>query len=219
LAALSHFDQPTPIKWIAEMTGLAEQAAETALDDLTDRSILIADNEARKFFLPSLTSEYIRKEREELVDKIGENLANLAYNIIKDIKINDAIDLWKNKTNYFEAALQNKLREKLKKLKIVVPLTVLRPTLEMSESDLSQRFGMPLEVQKEFKDMIIEGFQAALLYIEKIENPAKIVWEDTNTENRVLAFRELFSSNELNEVEARLLTVKQLINLLGLDDD
>lgn len=41
LAALTYFTQPAKLKWLAEMTGLPARAAETALEDLTDRSILI----------------------------------------------------------------------------------------------------------------------------------------------------------------------------------
>jgi hypothetical protein len=57
LAALTHFTQPVRPQWIAQMTGLPERAAATALEDLTDRSILISDPESRAFFLPSADGE------------------------------------------------------------------------------------------------------------------------------------------------------------------
>ena len=41
LAALTYFSLPAKLKWIADMTDLPERQAETALDDLVDRSILI----------------------------------------------------------------------------------------------------------------------------------------------------------------------------------
>jgi hypothetical protein len=50
------------------MTGLPERAAATALEDLTDRSILISDPESRAFFLPPLTAKFIRTRRPEAVD-------------------------------------------------------------------------------------------------------------------------------------------------------
>ncbi len=45
LAALTYFSPTRQTAWIAEMTDLPERAAETALEDLTDRSILISNLE------------------------------------------------------------------------------------------------------------------------------------------------------------------------------
>lgn len=52
LAALTYFSLPAKLKWIADMTDLPERAAETALEDLTDRSILTSDLSAQTYFLP-----------------------------------------------------------------------------------------------------------------------------------------------------------------------
>jgi len=79
LAALTHFTQPARLQWIAQMTGLAERAAETALEDLTDRSILISDPESRAFFLPPLTAKFIRTRRPEAVAQTGDALTDRAY--------------------------------------------------------------------------------------------------------------------------------------------
>jgi tetratricopeptide (TPR) repeat protein len=79
LAALTHFTQPVRPQWIAQMTGLAERAAETALEDLTKRSILISDSEFRAFFLPPLTAKFIRTRRPEAVAQTGDALTNRAY--------------------------------------------------------------------------------------------------------------------------------------------
>ena len=43
LAALTHFTQPAQVKWLADMAGLAEREAQTALEDLADRALLVAD--------------------------------------------------------------------------------------------------------------------------------------------------------------------------------
>jgi tetratricopeptide (TPR) repeat protein len=61
------------------MTGLPERAAATALEDLTDRSILISDPESRAFFLPSLTAKFIRTRRPEAVARTGDALCDRAY--------------------------------------------------------------------------------------------------------------------------------------------
>jgi tetratricopeptide (TPR) repeat protein len=82
LAALTHFTQPAKLKWIADMTGLAEQAAETALEDLVDRSILIANNESNEFFLPPLPVHFIRSRHPKTVNKTGDRLIDYAYAVV-----------------------------------------------------------------------------------------------------------------------------------------
>jgi len=47
LAALTYFTQPAKLDWLAQMTDLPQRAAETALEDLTGRSILITNYELR----------------------------------------------------------------------------------------------------------------------------------------------------------------------------
>jgi tetratricopeptide (TPR) repeat protein len=82
LAALSHFTAPAKLQWISEMTGLPERAAETTLEDLADRSILIATTEAQAFFLPPLTAQFIKSRRPEAVSATGDALAERAYALV-----------------------------------------------------------------------------------------------------------------------------------------
>ena len=79
LAALTYFSLPAKLKWIADMTDLPERQAETALEDLTDRSILISNIESRTFFLPPLTAKFIRTRRPEAVTQTGDALTQRAY--------------------------------------------------------------------------------------------------------------------------------------------
>jgi tetratricopeptide (TPR) repeat protein len=79
LAALTHFTQPAKLKWLAQMTGLPERAAETALEDLADRSVLISNIESRTFFLPPLAAQFIRTRRPEAVTHTGDGLADHVY--------------------------------------------------------------------------------------------------------------------------------------------
>ena len=79
LAALTYFSLPAKLKWIADMTDLPERAAETALEDLTDRSILTSDLSAQTYFLPPLTAKFIRARRPEAVTQTGDALSNRAY--------------------------------------------------------------------------------------------------------------------------------------------
>jgi tetratricopeptide (TPR) repeat protein len=61
------------------MTDLHERAAETALEDLTDRSILTSDLPKQTYFLPPLTAKFIRLRRPEAVTQTGDALTNRAY--------------------------------------------------------------------------------------------------------------------------------------------
>ena len=79
LAALTYFSLPAKLKWLADMTNLRERAAETALEDLTDRSILTSDLSAQTYFLPPLTAKFIRTRRPEAVTQTGDALTNRAY--------------------------------------------------------------------------------------------------------------------------------------------
>ncbi len=79
LAALTYFTQPTKLKWIAGMTALPARAAETALEDLTDRSILTSDLSAQTYFLPPLTAKFIRTRRPDAVTQTGDVLTDRAY--------------------------------------------------------------------------------------------------------------------------------------------
>jgi tetratricopeptide (TPR) repeat protein len=76
---LTHFTQPAKLEWLAQMTELPERATETALEDLTDRSILLSDLESRTYFLPPLAATFIRTRRPEAVTQTGDALTDRAY--------------------------------------------------------------------------------------------------------------------------------------------
>jgi nucleoside phosphorylase/tetratricopeptide (TPR) repeat protein len=78
LAALVHFTGPAQVDWIATVAGIPEMAAVTALEDLTDRALLIADDEAQNFFLPPLAATFIRRKRSEVVTRTGGRLTDRA---------------------------------------------------------------------------------------------------------------------------------------------
>ena len=79
LAALTHFTQPATVKWISDLAGLAELQAETALDDLADRALLVGDPTGRTFHLPPLAAKFLNDKRPEAVAETGDRLANRAY--------------------------------------------------------------------------------------------------------------------------------------------
>lgn len=92
LAALSHFSQPARLQWVAEMAGLGTREAETALDDLTNRALVIAGrrvagtNRVDKkeadeigYLLPPLAGTFVQRKKPEAVEVTGEQLCNQVY--------------------------------------------------------------------------------------------------------------------------------------------
>jgi len=79
LAALVHFTQPAPIEWLLPLTELSPKAAETALDGLRDRALLVEDDQAGTWLLPPLAASFLRRIRPEAVGVSSERLADQAY--------------------------------------------------------------------------------------------------------------------------------------------
>jgi nucleoside phosphorylase/tetratricopeptide (TPR) repeat protein len=82
LAALAHFTQPAKVEWIADVAGIAGQAALTALEDLTDRALLVSDEGAGAFLLPPLAATFLRRRRPEVIAQTGDRLAGRAYALV-----------------------------------------------------------------------------------------------------------------------------------------
>lgn len=79
LATLTHFTQPAIVEWIAELAELPLTVAQTALEDLADRALLISDETAQAFFLPALAATFLKRERPEAVTQTGDRLVKRAY--------------------------------------------------------------------------------------------------------------------------------------------
>lgn len=79
LTALVHFRQPAKVKWIADVADMAEAAARTALEDLADRALLVADAALESFFLPPLAATFLRRTHPEAVGQTGGRLTDRAY--------------------------------------------------------------------------------------------------------------------------------------------
>ena len=79
LAALVYFTQPAPIEWLLPLTGLSSKAAETTLDGLRNRALLVEDTRAATWLLPPLAAQFLRRVRSKVVAVSGERLADRAY--------------------------------------------------------------------------------------------------------------------------------------------
>ncbi len=82
LAALVHFSGPARLAWLLSMTQLSPKAAETALDGLLYRSLLVEDDVAGTWLLPPLAARFLRRARPEAVGASGERLADWAYALV-----------------------------------------------------------------------------------------------------------------------------------------
>ncbi len=82
LAALSYFTQPVEVKLIAEMADLSKTAAETALASLTNRALVIPDEEDKHYALVPMVAEFLRRNRSELVCETGIRLEQRAYDLV-----------------------------------------------------------------------------------------------------------------------------------------
>ncbi len=84
LAALTHFSQPAKVEWLTGMTDLPRPAAQTALEDLADRALLMADAEEKSFFLPPLAALFLRNKRPQIVTECGNRLIALVYALVME---------------------------------------------------------------------------------------------------------------------------------------
>jgi len=84
LAALTHFTQPSKVEWLADLANLSCPAAQTALEDLAERALLVADAEEKSFFLPPLAGLFLRHKRPQLVIQSGERLADRVYTLVME---------------------------------------------------------------------------------------------------------------------------------------
>jgi nucleoside phosphorylase/tetratricopeptide (TPR) repeat protein len=79
LATLVHFTQPAKVEWVAALAELATPAAQTALEDLADRALLVGDEQSQIFFLPALAATFLRRTCSEAVASTADRLADSAY--------------------------------------------------------------------------------------------------------------------------------------------
>ena len=78
LAALVHFTLPAKLAWLLPLANLSQTAAETALDDLRNRALLIEDATNASWLLPPLCSHFLRLRRPEAITASGQRLASQA---------------------------------------------------------------------------------------------------------------------------------------------
>jgi tetratricopeptide (TPR) repeat protein len=82
LAALTYFTGPVKAEFIAELSGKSKGASQTALEDLADRALIVADAEERKYGLVPLVADFLRVKKPEVLRETGDRLEKGAYALV-----------------------------------------------------------------------------------------------------------------------------------------
>lgn len=82
LCALTYFTQQVEVKLIAELASISRTAAETALGDLSNRALVIPDEEEKRFALVPMVADFLRRKRPEVVAESGNRLEQRAFALI-----------------------------------------------------------------------------------------------------------------------------------------
>lgn len=82
LAALTYFTREVEVKLIAELAGLTKTAAEAALGDLSNRALVVPDEEEKNFALVPMVADFLRRKRPEAVAETGRRLEKRAFALI-----------------------------------------------------------------------------------------------------------------------------------------
>ena len=82
MATLAHFTLPAKVEWIADVAGLPQIEAETALEDLSDRALIAGDVQAQTYLLPPLTATFLRRKRPDVIMRAGNRLLDRGYALV-----------------------------------------------------------------------------------------------------------------------------------------
>lgn len=82
LAALTYFTQQVEVKLVAELANISQTAAEIALGDLSNRALVVPDEEERRFALVPMVADFLRRKRPEAVAETGNRLEQRAFALI-----------------------------------------------------------------------------------------------------------------------------------------
>ena len=84
LAALTYFSQKIEVKFIAELAGLSDTAAHTALGDLANRALVMPDEADETFAHVPMVADFLRSKRPEVVQETGDRLEKRAYALVME---------------------------------------------------------------------------------------------------------------------------------------
>lgn len=82
LCGLTYFTFPAKAQHIAEAAGLSTPVVETALKTLLNRSLIVPDQEETAFALVPRVTEFLRRNRPEIIAETGNRIEQRAYALI-----------------------------------------------------------------------------------------------------------------------------------------
>ncbi|MDQ3917536.1 MAG: DUF4062 domain-containing protein [Acidobacteriota bacterium] len=82
LCALTYFTLPAKVEHIITVAACDEEATETALRSLANRSLVVPDTEEKAFALVPLVADFLRRRKPEVVAETGDRLEKHAYALV-----------------------------------------------------------------------------------------------------------------------------------------
>lgn len=82
LCTLTYFTLPAKVEHVAPVAGCDEETAETALDGLANRSLVVPDTEETAFALVPMVADFLRRRKPDVVAETGDRLEKRAYALL-----------------------------------------------------------------------------------------------------------------------------------------
>lgn len=82
LCALTYFTLPAKVEHLATVAGCNEEATETALRSLANRSLVVPDAEETAFSLVPMVADFLRRRKPEVVAETGERLEEYTHALV-----------------------------------------------------------------------------------------------------------------------------------------
>jgi tetratricopeptide (TPR) repeat protein len=82
LCALSHFNLPARVEHLTPVAECDEETAETALDILANRSLVVPNTEETAFTLVPMVADFLRRWKPEVIGETGDWLEKSAYALV-----------------------------------------------------------------------------------------------------------------------------------------
>jgi tetratricopeptide (TPR) repeat protein len=82
LCALTYFSLPAKVEHITAVADCDEEATETALRSLANRSLVVPDTEEKAFALVPLVADFLRRRKPEVIAETGDRLEKQAYALV-----------------------------------------------------------------------------------------------------------------------------------------
>jgi tetratricopeptide (TPR) repeat protein len=83
LAALSYFYLPAKPAWVAQIAQVPEPYANTELEDLSERALVISDAQFTTYVLPGVVASYLRQQQAAALAHTADRLNTYVYDLLQ----------------------------------------------------------------------------------------------------------------------------------------